>query len=105
MGVNRAGFAITDDEITKEAAKQEIIRRYFRYRCEYAMGFADKETVQRVELFIKDFNLKPEDRKVVEPAREAARDAQRRTRGMKASSAAQQLNSLMEPSSPAAIRP
>ncbi|MCX5844744.1 MAG: DUF1846 domain-containing protein [Deltaproteobacteria bacterium] len=81
MGVNRAGFAITDDEITREASKQEIIRRYFRYRCEYAMGFADRETVQRVELFIKDFDLKPEDRKVVEPAREAARAAQEQNKG------------------------
>ena len=81
MGVNRAGYAITDDEVTKEASKQEIIRRYFRYRCEYAMGFADRETVQRVELFIKNFNLKPEDRKVVEPARDAARDAQRQNKG------------------------
>jgi len=72
MGVNRAGFAIMDDEVTKEAAKMEIIRRYFRYRCEYAMGFADKETVQRVELFLKDFNLQPEERSIVTPAREAA---------------------------------
>lgn len=81
MGVNRAGFAITDDEITQKAAKQEIIRRYFRYRCEYAMGFADRETVQRVELFIKDFNLKPQDRKVVIPAREAAQRAQEQNKG------------------------
>ena len=81
MGVNRAGFAITDDEVTREASKQEIIRRYFRYRCEYAMGFADRETVQRVELFIKNFNLKPEDRRVVEPAREAARAAQEQNKG------------------------
>ncbi|NIS75964.1 MAG: DUF1846 family protein, partial [Deltaproteobacteria bacterium] len=69
MGVNRAGFAIIDDEVTQEAAKLEIIRRYFRYRCEYAMGFADPETVQRVELFLKDFSLRPEDRRVVQPAR------------------------------------
>jgi uncharacterized protein (UPF0371 family) len=72
MGVNRAGFAIVDDEVAQKAAKMEIIRRYFRYRCEYAMGFSDKETVQRVELFIKDFNLLPEERAVVTPAREAA---------------------------------
>ena len=81
MGVNRAGFAITDDEITKEAAKQEIIRRYFRYRCEYAMGLADKETVQRVELLIKDFGLELEYRRVVEPARGAALEAQERDKG------------------------
>ncbi len=81
MGVNRAGFAIINDELTKEAAKQEIIRRYFRYRCEYAMGFADAETVQRVELFMNDFNLKPEKRIVVTPAREAAQEAMEQDRG------------------------
>jgi uncharacterized protein (UPF0371 family) len=45
------------------------------------MGFADRETVQRVELFIKDFQLNPEYRKVVEPARRAAEDAVRDKRG------------------------
>ncbi len=69
MGVNRAGFAITDNRIAEEAAKQEIIRQYFRYRCEYTMGFTDKETVQRVELFVKDFKLEPEYRRAVAPAR------------------------------------
>lgn len=81
MGVNRCGFAIVDDEVTREAAKQEIIRRYFRYRCEYVMGFAEKETVQRVELFMKDFNLGQEYRNVVEPARKAALDARKREKG------------------------
>ncbi len=81
MGVNRAGFAITDDDAAQEAAKQEVIRRYFRYRCEYVMGFTDKETVQRVELFIKDFGLEPEYRSVVEPARKAAIEARERDKG------------------------
>jgi uncharacterized protein (UPF0371 family) len=36
------------------------------------MGLTDKETVQRVELLIKDFNLELEYRQVVEPARTAA---------------------------------
>ena len=81
MGVNCAGFAITDNDVTVEAAKQEIIRRFYRYRCEYAVGFADKETVQRVELFIKNFNLSPEYRTVVEPARKAAEEARRLEKG------------------------
>lgn len=81
MGVNRAGFAITNDDVTKEASKQEIIRRYFRYRCEYVMGFTDSDTVQRVELFIRDFGLETEYRNVVEPARQAAREAQERDKG------------------------
>ena len=77
MGVNRAGFAIVDKDVATEAAIQEIIRRYFRYRCEYAMGFTDHETVQRVELFIKEFSIKSEYRSVVEPARQAAVEAQK----------------------------
>jgi uncharacterized protein (UPF0371 family) len=81
MGVNQIGMAIEDDEVVQEAAKQEIIRRFFRYRCEYAMGFAEMETVQRVELFLKDFKLTPESRRVVEPAREAARRGQAENKG------------------------
>ena len=81
MGVNKAGFGITDDKIVRKAAKQEIIRRYFRYRCEYAMGFAEKSTVQRTELLMENLDLKPEDRKVVIPARQAAEEAQARGKG------------------------
>ena len=69
MGVNRAGFGIIDDGIVREAAKQEIIRRYFWYKTEYAKGLSDKETFSRVELLMEDFKLVPEDRKVVIPAR------------------------------------
>jgi uncharacterized protein (UPF0371 family) len=75
MGVNMAGCAITDDGALREAAKQEMIRRFFRYSCEYIMGFADKETVQRAELLMKELGVKPEDRTVVAPARQAAEDA------------------------------
>ncbi len=81
MGVNRAGYAIADDNLVRQAACAEIIRRYFRYRCEYAMGFADHETVQRVELFLEDFDLRPEARRVVTPAHQAAREAQTREKG------------------------
>jgi len=72
MGVNAAGFAIRDDAICRKAARQELVRRYFRYRCEYAMGLAGRETVERAELLMKELSLVPEDRCVVAPAREAA---------------------------------
>jgi len=76
MGVNRAGFSIIDDEVTKEASRQEIIRRYFRYKCEYVMGFVNKDTVDRAELIMNEVGAKPGDRKVVEPAREASLQAE-----------------------------
>ncbi len=81
MGVNRAGFSIVNDDEVQNAAKQEIIRRYFRYRCEFVMGFVDKATVQRIELLMDDMNLKPEDRAVVEPARKAAQEAKNKGKG------------------------
>ncbi len=81
MGVNRAGFAIVDDEAVKEASRQEVIRRYFRYSCEYVMGFVDKSTVQRVELLMEDLGVKPEDRNVVLHARKAAEEAQKKGGG------------------------
>ncbi|TET70478.1 MAG: DUF1846 domain-containing protein [Candidatus Aminicenantes bacterium] len=83
MGVNRASLGIVNDEIVKKAAMQEVIRRYFRYSCEYAMGFVDKDTVQRTELLVKELNLKPEDRRVVEPARQAAKEAYLKEKGNK----------------------
>jgi len=76
MGVNHAGFGIVDDRLVQEAAKQEIIRRFFRYSCEYAMGFVDKEIVQRVELIMNELNLKPKDRIVVAHAHRAVQEAQ-----------------------------
>jgi uncharacterized protein (UPF0371 family) len=81
MGVNRAGFGIINDDIVREAALQELIRRYFRYFCEYAMGFADHETVERAELLMKEMKVKPEDRKVVGPARQAAQAAIEKGKG------------------------
>jgi len=81
MGVNRAGFGIVNDGIVQDTARQEIIRRYFRYACEYAMGFADKETVERAQLLVEEVGMKPEDRPVVEPAREAMREAQEKGKG------------------------
>lgn len=72
MGVNRVGFGIVDDEVVKEASRQEIIRRYFKTGCEYKKGYVDKEVFEHAKLIMEQVNLKPEDRKVVIPARERA---------------------------------
>ncbi|HNW60991.1 MAG TPA: DUF1846 domain-containing protein [bacterium] len=81
MGVNRAGFGIIDDSAVREAAVQEIIRRYFRYTTEYALGMMDKGTVERAELIMEEIGARPENRPVVVPARAAAGEAQRRGKG------------------------
>src|SRR5699024_1197069 len=69
MGVNRVGFGITDDEVVREAAIQEIIRRYFKTLCEYKKGGIDKEAVSRMKMIMEELGLKDEDRAVVKVAR------------------------------------
>ena len=70
MGVNMAGYAITDDEVCREASSQEIIRRYYKGLCDHKNGLVDKETVEKLELLMGELGLKPADRKVVGPALE-----------------------------------
>ncbi len=81
MGVNRAGFGIVDDKIVQEAAKQELIRRYFRYNTEYVLGIEKKETVERVVLLMEELGVKITDRTVVEAARVAAEEAEAKAKG------------------------
>jgi uncharacterized protein (UPF0371 family) len=81
MGVNRAGFGICDDAAVREAATQEIIRRYFRSRCEFAMGLVEKDTVEHLRLLMENLQVNEESRRVVGPARAAALAAQRAGKG------------------------
>ncbi|HEO63788.1 MAG TPA: DUF1846 domain-containing protein [Candidatus Omnitrophica bacterium] len=83
MGVNRCGFGITNDEIVQEAARQEIIRRYFRYKCEYMLGLVEEDVVKRVEQLMDKAGVKEEDRKVVRAARAAAEEAKVSGKGHK----------------------
>ena len=75
MGVNRASAGIVDDDVIQEAAHQEIIRRYFRCAVEYAIGLADKEVLEHAAKIMDKVRAKPEDRKVVLPARKAMKEA------------------------------
>jgi uncharacterized protein (UPF0371 family) len=81
MGVNRAGFGIVDDKVVQEAARQELIRRYFRYNTEYVLGIERKETVERVVMLMEELAVKVSDRPVVEPARKTAEEAEAKGKG------------------------
>ncbi len=70
MGVNRVGFCITDDEVVREAAIQEIIRRFMMAKVDYKKGKIDSKVLERSELLMKDVGAKETDRAVVTPARE-----------------------------------
>ena len=81
MGVNRIGFGIVDDEVVREASKQEVIRRFLRYQCMFAEGSTDRDSVERAKQLMESLSLRAEDRIVVEAARRAAEEAQREGKG------------------------
>lgn len=68
MGVNMAGFCITDDEVVRKAAEQEIIRRYYKTRCSLLQGLAEKSEIYKLELLISSLGISSENRPVVEAA-------------------------------------
>ena len=72
MGVNMAGFAIVDDEVCREASRQEIIRRYYTALCGQRQGAVSEETVLKLELLMKKAGVTIHDRKVVSPALQKA---------------------------------
>ena len=72
MGVNMAGYCITDDEACREASKQEIIRRYYAAACSLRQGLGTPEEVRKIELIMNSIGLSADDRPVVAKALEKA---------------------------------
>ena len=70
MGVNRAGFCITDDEVCREAACQEVIRRYLIAQVDYKKGKIGPQSVERCKLLMDELGVNVEDRKVIQAARD-----------------------------------
>ena len=59
MGVNMAGFCIVDDEVCRKAARMEILRRYYTACAEKLRGRGDEESVQKLELLMKQAEVIP----------------------------------------------
>lgn len=74
MGVNMAGFCITDDAVCRAAAQQEIIRRYFKAQVEEARAGLGAEQSERAAVIMAKAGIKVEDRPVVAPARQRAEE-------------------------------
>jgi len=68
MGVNMAGNCIIDDDVVRDAANQEIIRRYYNTLCQLRTGEADNEQVLKIELLMKQAGITTENRPVIAAA-------------------------------------
>ncbi|MGN1095724.1 MAG: DUF1846 domain-containing protein [Eubacteriales bacterium] len=72
MGVNMAGFCITDDEICRKASCDEIIRRYFSAKCAARQGLSDGNDVYKIELLMGKLGISEKMRACAVSAREKA---------------------------------
>ena len=72
MGVNMVGNCITNDEVVREASRQEIVRRYYNALCDHKKGKGTEETIRKLELLMKKAAVDPGSRRVVAPALEKA---------------------------------
>ena len=70
MGVNMAGFCISDDAVCCEASRQEIIRRYYTALCNFADGKATEAEVNKIALLMKRAKISTADRKATVAAKE-----------------------------------
>ena len=72
MGVNMVGNCIIDDEIVREASRQEIIRRYFAALCEQKENATESAAVGKIELLMQKAEISVSDRACVEAANKKA---------------------------------
>ena len=77
MGVNMIGKCIVDDAVCRDAACQEIIRRWYKARCAYKQGTGDLGACTRIEMLMSQLGLTANDRRCVAPALQKARETDR----------------------------
>ncbi len=73
MGVNMAGFGIVNDKVVRDAAKREIIRRYYNSCCDYKKGLTGEDTVERSKMLMSELELNESFREVTVEANVATK--------------------------------
>ena len=75
MGVNMAGNCIIDDAVVSEASRQEIIRRYYTALCEQKENMTTSDTVNKLDLLMKQARISKNNRPVIAAAVNKAEDS------------------------------
>lgn len=70
MGVNMVGFCINDDQVCCDAAKHEIIRRYYTALNNLAQGDGNEAEVNKISLLMKQAKIDTSYRKPIRAAKE-----------------------------------
>ena len=70
MGVNMIGYCINDEDVCCEAAKNEIIRRYYAALCKLATGDCADNEVNKIVRLMQQAKISTDFRKTTVAARE-----------------------------------
>lgn len=68
MGVNSIGKCITNDEVVREAANKEIIRRYYKSLVDVKLNDSDENIPKRIKLLMNEMNIDSKNLKVIDAA-------------------------------------
>ena len=74
MGVNMIKQCIVDPEVVKEAATEEIIRRYYNTLCDFRQKICEEDVVERSKALMDKLELSLTDREVANVANETAKE-------------------------------
>jgi len=74
MGVNMAGNCIIDDEVVRQASREEIIRRYYQVLKDKTNGKCNNDTILKMELIMKQAGVTADERVVVAAANKKAEE-------------------------------
>ena len=68
MGVNMAGFCITDDDACRAASRLEIIRRFYSTACSVRQGLSSPAELRKIELILNTAGISFDERPVIAAA-------------------------------------
>ena len=74
MGVNMVGNCIFDDEAVCQAARTEIVRRYYKALCDHRKGLLADDVIYKLELLMKQAGTSIADRTVATAANRRAEE-------------------------------
>ncbi len=75
MGVNMVGFCISDDEVCRDASRNEIIRRYYTALNRLALGDGNDSEVNKILLNMQQAKITPEYRRPITAAKQRAAES------------------------------
>ena len=76
MGVNMVGSCIVDDEAVREAANNEIIRRYYNALCQQRKGNMCEDEINKIKLLMNQSAINAKQRKCIQAALDRAAETE-----------------------------